>query len=84
MKVIWVDGQARSSLVMDPPDGKVPPMKPEAVKRNGIAAGGAVSPDANEGAAAGPRAPTAPWPLAERCLLGFGSTSGPPTLPNYL
>ena len=22
-------------------------------------------------------------PLAERCLLGFGSTSGPPTLPNY-
>src|SRR4029078_537159 len=22
-------------------------------------------------------------PLAERCLLGFGSTAGPPTLPNY-
>ena len=22
-------------------------------------------------------------PLAERCILGFGSTSGPPTLPNY-
>ena len=22
-------------------------------------------------------------PLAERCLLGFGSTSGPPSLPNY-
>ena len=22
-------------------------------------------------------------PLAERCLLGFSSTSGPPTLPNY-
>src|SRR5437660_11597937 len=22
-------------------------------------------------------------PLGERCLLGFGSTSGPPTLPNY-
>jgi len=22
-------------------------------------------------------------PLGERCLLGFGSTSGPPALPNY-
>ena len=30
--------------------------------------------------------PTTTWssgPLAERCLLGFGSTAGPPTLPNY-
>ena len=44
MTVIRVDGQARSSLVIDPPDGKVPPMKPEATKRNAaFAAGGAVS-----------------------------------------
>ena len=87
MTVIRVDGQPRSSLVVDPPDGKVPPMKPEAMKRNAaFAAGGAVSPDANEGAAAGPPgAFDGPElrPLAERCLLGFGSTSGPPTLPNY-
>jgi hypothetical protein len=87
MKVIRVDGQPRSSLVIDPPDGKVPTMKPEAAKRNAaFAAGGAVSPDANEGAAAGPPgAFDGPElrPLAERCLLGFGSTSGPPTLPNY-
>jgi hypothetical protein len=86
-KMIIVDGQKRSSLVIDPPDGKVPPMKPEARKRNAVfAAGGAVSPDANEGAAAGPPgAFDGPElrPLAERCLLGFGSTSGPPTLPNY-
>ena len=45
-----------------------------------------MSPDATEGAAAGPPGafdgPEA-RPLAERCLLGFGSTSGPPTLPNY-
>ena len=32
--MITVDGQKRSSLVVDPPDGKVPPMKPEARKRN--------------------------------------------------
>jgi hypothetical protein len=87
MTVIRVDGQPRSSLVIDPPDGKIPPMKPEAIKRNAtFAAGGAVAPDANEGAAAGPSgAFDGPElrPLAERCLLGFGSTSGPPTLPNY-
>jgi hypothetical protein len=86
-KMIIVDGQKRSSLVIDPPDGKVPPMTAEAKKRNAaFAAGGAVSPDANEGAASGPPgAFDAPElrPLAERCLLGFGSTSGPPTLPNY-
>jgi hypothetical protein len=86
-KMIIVDGQKRSSLVIDPPDGKVPPMKEEAKKRNAaFTAGGAVAPDANEGAAAGPPgAFDGPElrPLAERCLLGFGSTSGPPTLPNY-
>jgi len=87
-KMIIVDGQKRSSLVIDPPDGKVPPMTAEAKKRNAaFAAGGAVSPDANEGSAASgpPGAFDAPElrPLAERCLLGFGSTSGPPTLPNY-
>jgi hypothetical protein len=86
-QLITVDGQKRSSLVMDPPDGHMPPMKPEARKRNAaFAAGGAVAPDASESAAAGPPgAFDGPElrPLAERCLLGFGSTSGPPTLPNY-
>jgi hypothetical protein len=86
-QLIEVDGQKRSSLVMDPPDGHVPPMKPEARKRNAaFAAGGAVAPDASESAASGPPgAFDGPElrPLAERCLLGFGSTSGPPTLPNY-
>jgi hypothetical protein len=86
-QLITVDGQKRSSLVMDPPDGHVPPMKPEARKRNAaFTAGGAVAPDASESAASGPPgAFDGPElrPLAERCLLGFGSTSGPPTLPNY-
>jgi hypothetical protein len=86
-QLIEVDGQKRSSLVMDPPDGKIPAMKPEARRRNAaFAAGGAVAPDASESAASGPPgAFDGPElrPLAERCLLGFGSTSGPPTLPNY-
>jgi len=83
---ITVDGQKRSSLVVDPPDGRVPRMKPEAQRRNAEYLAVRVSPDANEGAAAGPAgAYDGPEsrPLAERCLLGFSSTSGPPTLPNY-
>jgi len=86
-QLITVDGQKRSSLVMDPPDGKIPPMKPEARQRNArFTAGGAVAPDAGETAVAGPPgAFDGPElrPLSERCLLGFGNTSGPPTLPNY-
>ncbi len=84
--VISVDGQKRSSLVIDPEDGKLPPMKPEAQKRNAAFLAGAVAPDAGESAASGPPgAFDGPElrPLAERCLLGFGSTSGPPALPNY-
>jgi hypothetical protein len=85
-RVIRVDGQPRSSLIIDPPDGQVPPMKPEAQKRNAAFLAGAVAPDAGEtggaspaGAFDGPES----RPLAERCLLGFLNTSGPPTLPNY-
>ena len=85
-KVITVNGEKRSSLIIDPPDGKVPAMKPEAQARNAAFLAGRVSPDAAETAAGGPPgAFDGPElrPLAERCILGFGSTSGPPTLPNY-
>jgi hypothetical protein len=72
---------------MDPPDGHVPPMKPEARERNRrFAATGAVDPSASESAASGPPGEfdgPETRPLAERCLLGFLNTSGPPTLPNY-
>src|SRR6478672_13067110 len=33
-QLITVDGQKRSSLIVDPPDGKIPSMKPEARQRN--------------------------------------------------
>jgi hypothetical protein len=86
-KMITVDGQKRSSIVIDPPDGKVPPMTAEARQRNQRFLAGAVSPDASEAAASSgpPGAFDGPElrPLAERCLLGFNSTSGPPALPNY-
>jgi hypothetical protein len=84
-----VDGQKRSSIVVDPPNGRVPPMTAEAMKR---AAAGRARPtsDAQEnsndpGLEKAPGAYDDPErrPLGERCLLGFGSTSGPPALPDY-
>jgi hypothetical protein len=83
-----VDGQYRTSIIVDPPDGKIPPMLPQAVKRNAGARGTAVRPTSDAPESAQPEGRGAfddveLRPLGERCLLGFGSTSGPPTLPNY-
>jgi len=87
MTLAVVDGEKRSSIVIDPPNGRIPPMKPEARKRNAAFLAGAARPDAAEGdtSASPPGAFDGPEtrPLAERCLLGFLSTSGPPALPNY-
>ena len=82
-----VNGEKRTSIVVDPPNGQVPAMKAEARSRNAaLRAAGSVRPDAGETTEAGPAgAFDGPElrPLSERCLLGFGSTSGPPSLPNY-
>src|SRR5262249_24160670 len=85
-RLITVDGQKRSSIIVDPPNGKIPSMKREAIPRNQAYLARAASPDASESsAAAHPGAFDDPEarPLAERCLLGFLSTAGPPSLPNY-
>jgi hypothetical protein len=65
-----LDGVKRTSLIVDPPDGKIPPVTDEARKRN-----------AAEMRNSSPFDDVKQRPLAERCLLGFGSTSGPPMLP---
>ncbi len=68
-RLAQVDGQIRTSLIVDPPDGKVPPRVTPAAgppRRNVARA----SFDTVKGR-----------PISERCLLGFGSTSGPPMLP---
>ena len=83
-----VDGQIRTSLVVDPPDGRVPPPTPEARKRMAAMRARPTS-DATESNDPGlDRTPGAyddpeSRPLGERCLIGFGSTSGPPMLPDY-
>ena len=81
-----VNGEIRTSIVVDPPDGRLPQLTPAARQR--IAArllAGAGQPNNDRGLETAPGAYDDPErrPLGERCLLGFGSTSGPPALPNY-
>jgi hypothetical protein len=64
-----VDGVKRTSLIIDPPDGKVPRMSAEAGRRLAASYVGGGFDSVKE------------RPLSERCLIGFGSTSGPPMLP---
>ncbi len=65
-----VDGVKRTSLVIDPPDGKVPPITAEARARNAAMM-----------RAYGKFDSVKDRPLGERCLTSFGSSSGPPMLP---
>ncbi len=82
-----VDGQKRSSLIIDPPNGRVPAMKPEARRRflAQFARPTSDTTQSNDPGLEGAGAYDDPErrPLGERCLLGFGSTSGPPALPDY-
>ena len=83
-----VDGQKRASLVVDPPDGRIPELTPDAKLRQ---ASRGVRPTSDQAAREddpgfeGGSAYDDPEirPLAERCLIGFSSTSGPPMLPTY-
>jgi len=85
-----VDGQKRSSIVIDPPDGRVPALTPEARQRatafrNQAATSDQTAQEDDPGFEKAPGAYDDPErrPLGERCLMGFGSTSGPPALPDY-
>ena len=64
-----VDGVKRTSMVIDPPDGRIPPVVPQARERNRIAA---AARSANVGN-------VKDHGLSERCI--FVSMSGPPMLP---
>jgi hypothetical protein len=81
-----VDGQVRTSIIVDPPDGRLPPYNEDARKRLAAAwatpTSTAVERQSLESAAGAFDNPEQ-RPLSERCLLGFGSTSGPPALPDY-
>ena len=82
-----VDGRKRASILIDPPDGRIPQMTPQARQRFARNVRPTSDQTAREddpgfegnGAYDDPER----RPLGERCLMGFGSTSGPPALPNY-
>ncbi len=64
-----VDGEFRSSIIVDPPNGQIP------------YAGDPRTRFRRDPNAPGPNDGPEGRPLAERCLLAFGSHSGPPMLP---
>jgi hypothetical protein len=69
-QVVDIGGQKRSSILIDPPNGKIPPLTAERQRQ--------LSEQRRiRGRYDGPETLT----LAERCLLSFGSASGPPMLP---
>jgi len=68
--VARVRGEYRSSLIVEPADGRIPYRPEIAAKRMQLMA-------AIQSGMDGPEQ----RPLGERCIVGFGSTSGPPMLP---
>ncbi|MGH8175104.1 MAG: hypothetical protein ACREV5_02440, partial [Steroidobacter sp.] len=68
MSVAFIDGEHRTSMIINPPNGRIPSRKSEAEFYAAMRSGRAN--DGPEGRA-----------LGERCLLSFGSASGPPMLP---
>ena len=67
-QVAIVNGERRSSLIVNPPQGRVPELRPDAQKL--VSAAERRGYDGPE-----------QRPLGERCLLAFGNASGPPMLP---
>jgi hypothetical protein len=72
-RVAIYDGEYRSSLLVDPPDGQLPEFTPAALAR--------IEQEREQRASRGPFDGPESRPLAERCLMSFGSSSGPPMLP---
>ena len=68
-----VDGQIRTSIVIDPPDGRVPPFNAAGQKRNPRRGQGAIAAGYGEYDSAKQR------PIWERCLL---RNAGPPAIPD--
>src|SRR5215467_7209616 len=83
---VTVNGEKRTSIIVEPQNGRVPAVTGAARQRQ---AGRPNVPTSDQQEGTDPGLESAPGayddperrPLGERCLLGFGSTSGPPALP---
>jgi hypothetical protein len=69
LELARVGGVKRTSLIVDPPDGKVPALIAEARERLAQRRRGGGTDSVKQRSS------------AERCLLGLGNTSGPPMMP---
>jgi hypothetical protein len=81
-----IDGKFRTSIITDPANGQLPAMTPGAIKKARERAkynrpNDGVAFWVKEGLNPGPYDDPELRPLAERCLLAFGTSSGPPMLP---
>ena len=74
-KVIRIDGKPRSSIIVDPPDGRIPALTAEGKQR--VAERVAQTRKFGEYDLPEVRS------LSDRCITSFGSNAGPPMLPNY-
>jgi hypothetical protein len=75
-KLISIKGERRASMLVDPPNGRMPPLT-EAGKQRMAARLASRRGGDGGGAADGPEMRS----LGERCILSFGSSAGPPMIP---
>jgi len=83
--VLSINGKFRTSIITDPPNGRMPGFTPQTMKRFGEQA---YLRRPNDGTAwwvdldkPGPYDGPESLADSERCIVGFGSTGGPPMLP---
>jgi hypothetical protein len=74
-KVVRIDGVARSSIIVDPANGRIPGLTAEGKQR----VAQRMAKTRQFGAYDHPEVAS----LSDRCLTSFGSNAGPPMLPNY-
>jgi hypothetical protein len=72
-KLIDINGEKRISMLVDPPNGRMPAILPAAQARNSASR----AKFSGLGDSPGPEARS----LGERCILSFGSSAGPPMIP---
>jgi hypothetical protein len=73
-RVAFVNGEARTSLIVNPPNGRIPATNAQARQRQAASRAGLPQ--------MGQYDNPENRPLGERCLISFGSNAGPPMLPN--
>ena len=72
--VAVINGEPRASLLMNPPDGRRPPLTPAGQRR--------VEESREFRSQFGTSDTPETRPLGERCIVSFGTNAGPPMLPN--